>query len=110
MRRGRDGTEKGLRDQLNAWDPLGVADEVGDEYDCMLLPLLQRLRDGAGQTEIADYLHHELEDHFGMDPSGSRPEAMASRVIAWWTATNRTADTGTRTGTGTGTGEGQPPS
>ncbi|MDQ0986758.1 hypothetical protein [Streptomyces sp. V2I9] len=106
MRTGRDNAEKGLRDLLNAWDPIGVADEVPDEYDCMILPLLQRLRNGAGRTEIAGYLHHELVDHFGMDPSGSRPETMATRVVAWWTATNRTTDTGARAGTG----EGQPPS
>jgi hypothetical protein len=27
---------------LNEWDPIGVADEVQDEYDCMLAPMLQR--------------------------------------------------------------------
>ncbi|MFH9307747.1 SCO6880 family protein, partial [Streptomyces anulatus] len=42
---------------IKAHDPttgrdVGVADEVQDEYDCMLVPFLQRLRSGAGQAEI----------------------------------------------------------
>ncbi|MFJ8754541.1 hypothetical protein ACIREO_35280 [Streptomyces sp. NPDC102441] len=89
MRPGTNVTEHGLRHLLNEWDPIGVADDVQDEYDCMLAPLLQQLRDGADQQEIGDYLRHELEDHFGLDPLGLRPEAMASRVISWWTAADQ---------------------
>ncbi|MEI7030825.1 hypothetical protein [Streptomyces pratensis] len=84
MRSAPDAPETGLRHLLNEWDPIGVADEVRDEYDCMLAPLLRRLRDGAGQTEISAFLHRELEDHFGLDPLGLRPDAMAARVTAWW--------------------------
>ncbi|MFC9947801.1 hypothetical protein [Streptomyces pratensis] len=86
MRPETDVTEHGLRHLLDEWDPIGVEDDAQGEYDCMLAPLLQQLRDGADQTEIGDYLRHELEDHFGLDPLGLRPEAMASRVISWWTA------------------------
>lgn len=75
----------GLRQLLNAWDPIGVADAVQDEYDCMLVPLLQRLRGGADQAEIGEFLRHELEDHFGLTPRPSEPEAMAARVMSWWT-------------------------
>ncbi|GAB2799239.1 hypothetical protein GCM10027073_33980 [Streptomyces chlorus] len=75
-----------------SWDPVGVADLVQDEYDCMLVPLLQRLRGGASQTEIGEFLWHELEDHFGLDPLGLRPEAMAARVTAWWTAADQRFD------------------
>ncbi|MFI2780689.1 hypothetical protein [Streptomyces sp. ALB3] len=89
MRSGIDVIEGGLRHLLNEWDPLGVADDVQDEYDCMLAPLLQQLRDGAGQTQMGDYLRHELEDHFSLDPLGHRPEAMASRVISWWAAADQ---------------------
>ncbi|MEU0136856.1 hypothetical protein ABZ172_22945 [Streptomyces sp. NPDC006296] len=78
--------ENDLRHLLNEWDPIGVADEVQDEYDCMLAPMLQRLRGGANETEISEFLRHELEEHFGLDPLGARPEAMASRVVAWWAA------------------------
>ncbi|WFB11290.1 hypothetical protein LRS74_32825 [Streptomyces sp. LX-29] len=84
MRTWNASTENDLRQLLNEWDPIGVADVVQDEYDCMLAPLLRQLHDGASQTEISDFLRHELEDHFGLDPLGLRPEAMAARVIAWW--------------------------
>ncbi|WKX71238.1 hypothetical protein [Streptomyces sp. XD-27] len=87
-------TENDLRHLLNEWDPIGVADDVQDEYDCMLAPLLQRLRGGASQTEIGEFLRHELEDHFGLDPLGLRPEAMAARVIAWWTSAGPADGTG----------------
>lgn len=86
--------ENGLRHLLNEWDPIGVADDVQDEYDCMLAPLLQRLRGGAGQSDIDVFLRRELEDHFGLDPLGPRPEAMAARVISWWTAAGKAGGTG----------------
>ncbi|MGW0877198.1 hypothetical protein ACWD3Z_43090 [Streptomyces sp. NPDC002740] len=78
--------ENDLRYLLNEWYPIGVADDVQDEYDCMLAPLLQRLRGGANETEIGRFLRQEVEEHFSLDPLGARPEAMAIRVIAWWTA------------------------
>ncbi|MEU8917363.1 hypothetical protein [Streptomyces nigrescens] len=81
--------ENDLRHLLNEWDPIGVTDEVQDEYDCMLAPMLQRLRGGANETEIGEFLQHEVEEHFGLDPLGARPEAMAIRVIAWWTAVGK---------------------
>jgi hypothetical protein len=86
MRPWNTSTEDDLRQLLNEWDPVGVADDVQDEYDCLLGPLLQRLGSGAGRTEIGGFLRHELEDHFGLDPLGLRPEAMAGRVMAWWTS------------------------
>ncbi|MFF6785719.1 hypothetical protein [Streptomyces sp. NPDC012510] len=89
MQPGTSATENDLRHLLNEWDPIGVADDVQDEYDCMLAPLLQRLRGRADQTEIGDFLRHELEEHFCLDPLASQPEAMAARVIAWWTAAGR---------------------
>lgn len=87
MRPWSSSTERDLRHLLNEWDPIGVADEVRDEYDCMLAPLLGRLHGGADRTEVEEFLRHELEDHFGLDPSGLRPGAMAARVTAWWTST-----------------------
>lgn len=89
MRSGTDVTENGLRHLLNEWDPIGVADDVQDEYDCMLAPLLQRLRRGSDRAEIGEFLRHELEDHFGLSPLLSEPEAMAARVMSWWIAVGR---------------------
>ncbi|AJF70255.1 hypothetical protein [Streptomyces vietnamensis] len=89
MRPGTDAAENDLRHLLNEWDPIGVADDVQDEYDCMLAPLLQRLRGGADQADIGAFLRQELEDHFGLDPLGLRPDAMAARVIDWWATVGR---------------------
>ncbi|MFF3773157.1 hypothetical protein [Streptomyces sp. NPDC002232] len=89
MRSGTDSTENGLRHLLNEWDPIGVADDVQDEYDCMLAPLLQRLRGGSDQAEVGEFLRHELEDHFGLTPLPSEPEAIAARVVSWWTGVGK---------------------
>ncbi|HET6858446.1 MAG TPA: hypothetical protein VFH94_15320 [Streptomyces sp.] len=78
--------EDGLRLLLNEWDPIGVADDVPDEYDCLLAPLLQRLRLGHNQADIGQFLRRELVEHFGLDPLGLRHDAMAARVMAWWTS------------------------
>lgn len=94
MKSGIDASENSLRRLLNEWDPVGVADDVQDEYDCMLAPLLQRLRGGADEPEIAEFLRHELEDHFGLTPLPSEPKAMAARVISWWTHAGRTGGAG----------------
>jgi hypothetical protein len=58
----------------------------------MLAPLLQRLRSGADRTEIGEFLPHELEDYFGLDPLGLRPDVMAVRVIGWWASTGPAGD------------------
>ena len=52
----------------------------------------QRLRFGADRAEIGEFLQHELEVHFGLDPLGLRSDAMAVRVIGWWTSTGRAGD------------------
>ncbi|MFD3719676.1 hypothetical protein [Streptomyces sp. NPDC058674] len=58
----------------------------------MFAPLLQRLRFGAGRTEIGEFLRHQLEDHFGLDPLGLRPDAMAVRVVDWWESAGPAGD------------------
>ncbi|NED16449.1 hypothetical protein [Streptomyces sp. SID9124] len=85
-------TEDDLRRLLNEWDPIGVADDVQDEYDCMIAPLFQRLLSGAGRTEVGEFLRHELEDHFGLDPLGLQPDTMAVRVVDWWNSAGPAAD------------------
>ncbi len=43
-----------LRFLLNEWDPIGVADLVQDEYDCLIAPVLKVLISGwAGRGERA---------------------------------------------------------
>jgi hypothetical protein len=75
-----------LRYLLNEWDPIGVSEIAPDEYDCMIGPLLVRLRAGAGRAEISEYLWFELEDHFGLDPARYDVDTMANRLVAWWAA------------------------
>lgn len=48
----------------------------------MLTPLLQRLRRGADQAEIGEFLRYELEDHFGLTPLPSEPETHPSSIRA----------------------------
>ncbi|WP_055694564.1 hypothetical protein [Streptomyces prasinopilosus] len=74
-----------LRYLLNEWDPIGVADLVQDEYDCLIGPILSRLTRGAERAEMREFLWHELTEHFGL----SRPydvDGMADRLTAWWTS------------------------
>ncbi|MFF3994403.1 hypothetical protein ACFYX8_13975 [Streptomyces cyaneofuscatus] len=85
MRSWNTSAQKDLRRLLNEWDPIGVADDVQDEYDCLIGPLFRKLHGGADRAEVGEFLRHELEDHFGL-PSSRPPEALAIRVIAWWTA------------------------
>ncbi|MEU3514646.1 hypothetical protein ABZ770_05055 [Streptomyces sp. NPDC006654] len=79
--------QAGLRRLLNEWDPIGVADLVQDEYDCLIAPILRRLRHGASRGALREFLSRELTDHFGL----SHPydvDGMADRLTAWWTSTH----------------------
>ncbi len=61
-----------LRRLLNEWDPIGVYDPETnfpeDEYDCLELLLMERLRNGDSAAEIERFLTLELSEHFGLDP------------------------------------------
>ncbi len=81
-----DGLERrraNLRSLLNQWDPIGVADIVDDEYDCLLAPLWQRLTGHASGGGISEYLWHELQEHFGLDPARCAVDETADRLVAW---------------------------
>ena len=71
-----------LRDLLNEWDPIGVADEVHDEYDCLIPKLLARLDDGADTAAIGAFLHTELIDHFGLTTEPGSTDDIAARIVA----------------------------
>ncbi|MFF0478899.1 hypothetical protein [Streptomyces sp. NPDC004284] len=75
-----------LRVLLNEWDPIGAADSVQDEYDCLIEPLLGRLHRGAGRAEISAFLWHEVTGHFGLSPFRREVDAVADRLVAWWSA------------------------
>jgi hypothetical protein len=54
---------------LNSWDPIGVADEVDDEYDCMVPNLRSLLVAGASWSDFKSYLWPHMRDHFGLEPA-----------------------------------------
>jgi hypothetical protein len=83
--------EQDLRNLLNEWDPIGVASAVQDEYDCLIAPILSRLKHGADRAEVSQFLLHELTDHFGL----SHPYdvgGMAGRLTAWWASMHSQED------------------
>jgi hypothetical protein len=74
-----------LRRVLLEWDPIGVADFApDDEYDCMIGPLLGLLSRGGSAVQVRDHLWHVLEDHFGQNPVHGGIDAVADRLVAWW--------------------------
>ncbi len=57
-----------LRTLVNEWDPIGLI-EAGapvDEYECIVGPLLRQLEEGTTERQIAEYLSHELTEHFSV--------------------------------------------
>jgi hypothetical protein len=99
-RNGFAGLQDELRYLLNRWDLMGIYDEQVDfppgEYDCLIGPLLARLTRYDSRASLCEYLWHEIEDHFGLDPvrcgtgrprgrTPSCPRALAkSRRFASW--------------------------
>jgi len=79
----------GLRALLNSWDPIGVyqADPSEllewpeDEYDCLLSPLVSQLQRGASRVDVADFLRHELQHHFGVVAPATD---VVDELFAWW--------------------------
>jgi hypothetical protein len=82
-----------LRCLLNWWDPIGVHDASldfpPDEYDCLLGPLLTRLGRHDSQADLSEFLWHEVEDHFGLDPGRCGTDAFADRLQAWYATKNQ---------------------
>lgn len=75
-------SQANLRYLLNQWDPIGVADLVDDEYDCLLAPLWCKLTDGATRASLSEYLWLDIQDHFGLDPEGCDIDAFVERLLA----------------------------
>jgi hypothetical protein len=78
--------EHEVRAHLLTWDPIGVdgLPEAADEYDCLIDPIVHRLRDGVSAEALASWLCEELEDHFGLEPDTGRERALAIELTAWW--------------------------
>lgn len=52
----------------------------------MLGPLLNILARGDSRADLSEYLWHEVEDHFGLDPIQSGTDSFADRLLAWYAA------------------------
>jgi len=77
-----------LRRLVNEWNPIGVEGLPDDEYDCIVIPVLEQLHKGVGEGAITQYLETMIPDHFGIDPA--EPVApFASQVVAWYAAQRR---------------------
>ena len=75
--------EEDLRRLLNEWNPIGVPGLPPDEYDCVIKPLLEKLRRGCNQEFIQRFLNEWIGEHFGL--SGERgKEEFAARLLAWY--------------------------
>ena len=73
-----------LRYLLNEWDPLGVADVVRDEYNCLLACFLRRLNEGASQLEMSEFVWHEVEKHSGIDPMRCGADRFGALLVGWF--------------------------
>ncbi len=87
-----------IRALVREWDPMGVMKLENwppDEYDCFLVPLRRRLEDGQSEDEVALFLDHETEDHFGL---GKLPDTreFAHKFVAFyrraWLTTRAASD------------------
>ena len=59
--------EDKVRRVLNRWDPIGVADEVDDEYDGYIPHVLALLRSGADEASIAKHLLAIESERMGLE-------------------------------------------
>ncbi len=83
--------QRELRELLNQWDPIEVFDpadqdsDVGpvDEYDCLCDPLISRLLRGDGRAAVAEFLRHELTNHYGLE-LWLVTTNLISRIFDWW--------------------------
>jgi hypothetical protein len=76
-----------LRDLVWDWDPIGVSDvreDVADEYECLVGPLLSRLTRGETTAEVAAFLTEMLAEHFGLPPERYRPADFARGLTDWY--------------------------
>ncbi len=75
--------EAELRRLLNEWNPIGVPGLPPDEYDCMIRPLLGKLRRGCNREFIRRFLDDWIGDHLGLSGDCGKAE-FAARVLAWY--------------------------
>lgn len=60
--------------------------DADDEYDCIRDGILRRLRRGSTREDVAAYLRHELDEHFGMPDEPVPPELLDQLFVRWGSA------------------------
>jgi hypothetical protein len=83
--------EHELRELLLRWDPIGVVNEPGwpqDEYDALLDPLAERLREGATEQELTTFLEAAVREHLGLEPDREREAGLARDLAGWHARAN----------------------
>lgn len=71
-----------VRPVLNAWDPIGVAGIVHDEYDNYIADVVSLLLDGCSRDEIADHLYQLETEQIGLRGNQDRCVAAANALLA----------------------------
>ena len=70
------------------WDPIGVADypDALDEYDSYVGPLASRLRDGASEDDVYEYLTSVRRKTMELFSDQNADRATARRIDGWYRA------------------------
>ncbi|HEX2594139.1 MAG TPA: hypothetical protein VHL34_21740 [Rhizomicrobium sp.] len=88
-------TEESLRRYIegrklwNAFDPIGVADAVDDEYEFYITPSLRLVSEGKGVEEVEAYVQWVVHDRMGFDRTEEGDEAnhaFAKKFVEWYLA------------------------
>jgi hypothetical protein len=66
----------------NEWDPIGVADQVPDEYDRYVGKVAAMLREGASDEDLFRYLHWVETVHIGMPGNEGRLRKVIAAIRA----------------------------
>lgn len=81
--------QRELTGLFNEWDPLEIySEEVRDEYDCCVTPILSKLHRGADKNELVSFLNKHFEEHIGINAKTIQVEEFIDRVINWWKLKN----------------------
>lgn len=73
-----------IRRLWNVWDPIGVANEVDDEYNGYLAPTVRLLEQNASIDEIVAYLNWVTLEHMGLSQVSSPAEEFARQLQEWF--------------------------
>ena len=74
----------------NEFDPIGVSDDVDDEYDSYVGPCLRIVEAGQGQAELVAYVRWVVFEHMGTSETAEMNASIASFADAFvrWFHTN----------------------